>query len=112
MRDHAVYTSTGDHAVYTSTAERLGIPAPSMNVLNHEFSGKIALTGKDADVVINEISLIETLDSIQERLAILQPNPALEKEFAELANIRKEYVKLEKKLLEQKAAWEALKQDE
>lgn len=83
-----------------------------INVLNHAFSGKIELTGKDADIVINEISLTETLAIIQDRLAMLQPNPTLEKEFAELANIRNEYVKLEKKLLEQKAAWEALKQDE
>ena len=36
----------------------------------------------------------------------------LEKEFAELANIRKKYIKLEKKLLEKKAVWEALKRDE
>ena len=85
---------------------------PGYPTMTHDLSGKLSLSGDGADILINEVSLNETLASIQERLAILQPNPALEKEFAELANIRKKYIKLEKKLLEKKAVWEALKRDE
>ena len=105
MRDH---TAPYIRPPYNN-ATSAGTEYPTVT---HDLSGKLSLSGDSADIVINEVSLNETLASIQERLAILQPNPVLEKEFAELANIRKEYVTLEKKLLEKKAIWEALKRDE
>lgn len=106
MRDH-----TAPYLVNGIASNSIGAGVISMQEV-HDLSGKLSLSGDGADILINEVSLNETLASIQERLAILQPNPALEKEFAELANIRKKYIKLEKKLLEKKAVWEALKQDE
>ena len=58
------------------------------------------------------VSITQTLNDIQARLAILQPNPELEKEFLELAKIREQYIKLEKTLLEKKAVWDALGRDD
>ena len=80
--------------------------------MSHEVSGKMVINGPDADVEINGVSITQTLSGIQERLAILQPNPELEKEFLELAKIREQYIKLEKILLEKKAVWDALGRDD
>ena len=51
----------------------------------------------------------KTLLDLQERMAIMVPNPALEKEFEELRACADRYRKLEKKFSEQKAIWETLK---
>jgi len=72
----------------------------------------MVINGSDADIEINGVSITQTLSGIQERLAILQPNPELEKEFLELAKIREQYIKLEKTLLEKKAVWDALGRDD
>ena len=110
MRDH---TAPYIRPPYTNATSVISMQeVTGYPTVTHDLSGKLSLSGDGADILINEVSLNETLASIQERLAILQPNPALEKEFAELANIRKKYIKLEKKLLEKKSVWEALKRDE
>ena len=71
-------------------------------------SGTITLEGKDADVIIDGVSLKDTLKGINDRLAILQVNPALEAEFDELHALGEQYRALERKLLEKKAVWDAL----
>ena len=71
-------------------------------------SGTITLEGKDADVIIDGVSLKETLKGLNDRLAILQVNPALEAEFDELHALGEQYRALERKLLEKKAVWNAL----
>ena len=71
-------------------------------------SGTIELTGKDADIIFDGVSLKETLKGLNDRLAILQVNPALEAEFDELHALGEQYRALERKLLEKKAVWDAL----
>lgn len=71
-------------------------------------SGQITLDGPDADIVIDGVSLKETLKGLNDRLAILQVNPALEAEFDELHALGEKYRALERKLLEKKAVWNAL----
>ena len=101
----------------------LQIPEPMIQ--NHEWTdwnfdmsqqtkieGTVSITGDDADLEIAGVSITQTLNDIQARLAILQPNPELEKEFLELAKIREQYIKLEKTLLEKKAVWDALGRDD
>mgnify|MGYP000397210034 FL=1 len=70
------------------------------------------ISGDDADIEINGVSLKQTLEDIQQRMAILQPNPELEKEFKELREIRQQYIKLERNLLEKKEMWETLNKDD
>ena len=70
--------------------------------MSHDIDGKMRISGDDADIEINGISLKQTLEDIQQRMAILQPNPELEKEFKELREIRQQYIKLERNLLEKK----------
>ena len=71
-------------------------------------SGTLQLQGEDADIIINGTSLSKTLQSLNDRLAILQVNPELEAEFDELQAIAEKYRSLEKKLLEKKKVWAAL----
>jgi len=68
---------------------------------------KIRIT--DTDIELDGWSLRETLRTITERLAVLEPNPALEREFEELRACADHYRDLEKKFLDQKAMWETLK---
>jgi hypothetical protein len=65
-----------------------------------EFKGNITWKGRD---------LKDWLESIETRLGMLQPNPALEAEWDELADIRRQYVELEKKLLEKQRVFDILK---
>jgi hypothetical protein len=79
--------------------------------MSHDIDGKMRITGEDADIEINGISLKDTLHSLQERMAILEPNPALEAEFKELRDIRQKYIELERNLLEKKQMWDTLNKD-
>jgi hypothetical protein len=72
----------------------------------------IDLKGDDADVVINGVSLSKTLSGIQERLGLLEMNPALENEFDELRAAANHYRELEKRFKEQKQVWETLKKQD
>ena len=61
------------------------------------------------DIVIGGQSLMKTLDVINERLAILQPNTRLESEWAELKELGERYRAMEQDLLEKARAWDILK---
>ena len=61
------------------------------------------------DIKIGGKSLTEAIDKIEERLAILHPNPELEDRWEELKNLRKQYQELEKDLLEKEKMWSILK---
>jgi len=63
----------------------------------------------DADITIGDRSLKEFMNNVEERLAILKPNPALEDRWTELKELRNKYVELEKELLEKELMWEKLK---
>jgi len=76
---------------------------------NSTSSGKIQLTGDNADVEINGVSLKKTLDSINSRLNILQPNVKLEEEWQELKTLGDQYRALEKDLEEKSKMWQVLK---
>ena len=71
---------------------------------------KVEIT--DKDLVIDGLSLRDFMQTVNERLAIVQPNPALEKEFTELKECADRYRELEHKLLDQKRIWETLKKQD
>jgi hypothetical protein len=72
-------------------------------------SGQISLTGDDADIVINGVSLTEKLDAIAERLNILDVNKELEEEWDQLRAIGEQYRQLEEELKAKSAMWKTLK---
>ena len=67
---------------------------------NADFEGEVTIKGK---------SLSEMLDKIEERLAILHPNPELEDRWDELKELGKRYKELEAELIEKEKVWAILK---
>jgi hypothetical protein len=72
-------------------------------------SSKITLEGADADIEINGISLLKTMQEIQSRLNLLQPNTALEEEWEELYALGRKYRALEQQIKDKQATWDRLK---
>lgn len=66
----------------------------------------------DGDITVKGRSLTQTLEKIEERLAILIPNVRLEEDWKELQNLRMQYVELERKLLEQQRVFDILKKSD
>jgi hypothetical protein len=63
----------------------------------------------EADIEINGISLLKTMQEIQSRLNLLQPNTVLEKEWEELFELGRKYRELEQQIKEKQATWDRLK---
>ena len=69
----------------------------------------LTLQGEDADIMINGVSLNDTLKNIEQRLGILRPNPDLEAEWDQLKALGNQYRELEKQLKEKSNMWSKLK---
>ena len=67
---------------------------------NADFEGDVTIKGKN---------LSEMLEKIDERLAILHPNPELEDRWKELQSLREAYVELEREIIEKERVWAILK---
>lgn len=63
----------------------------------------------DSDIVLDGRSLRDFMEEVGDRLAILVPNPELEKDFEQLKNLKDQYETLEAELLEKAKAWDTLK---
>lgn len=86
----------------------------TLNVADHDTGLYVAGNSgiqldSGADIKIGDKSILDTLDKIQERLAILEPNPELEQEWNQLKQLGDQYRELEKQLIEKQKAWETLK---
>lgn len=82
----------------------------SGELVRRTASGKLTLPGPDADIEINGVSLKHTLLGIQQRLALLQPNPELEAEWHQLRALGEQYRALEAQLLQKQHTWNTIKQ--
>ena len=67
------------------------------------------LRGDNADILINEKSLMKTLEAIEQRLNILTANQEMEAEWDELRELGERYRDLEKRCLEKSEVWKKLK---
>ena len=67
---------------------------------NADFEGEVTIKGKN---------LTDMLEKIDERLAIIHPNPKLEDKWDELKELGKRYRELEQELLEKEKVWSILK---
>ena len=65
-----------------------------------DFEGEVTLKGK---------SLTDMFAKIEERLAILHPNPELEDKWDELKELAKRYKELEAEIIEKEQMWAILK---
>jgi hypothetical protein len=100
------------YSISTGSTDTLSIDWDSLGLqdININTSNTIRVDGPGADVVINGESLVDTLRGIQDRLAILRPNPDLEQRWQQLRDLREEYQRLEQDILEKERAWAALQQ--
>lgn len=99
------YSVSGSNG-YTNTAWSTSV-APMTVTQN----ATIELNGDRADLVINGVSLKDTLTAIESRLAILKPAVELEAEWAELKRLGDEYRKMEKEIQEKMKSWDILKKN-
>ena len=110
--------STGSNGYYVSATTA---PSPwkisnlnnATNVIisSDDNAGKIKLVGKNADIDINGVSLKDTLAKIEQRLAILKPDVAMEAEWQELKDLGDAYRKLEAEITEKMKTWDILKKE-
>jgi len=96
--------------VYTITGGGIDPQITWNNAWTTAPSGRMELRGQDADLVINGRSLVQSLDAIEQRLAILRPNPELEAQWQQLRELGDRYRELEKELLQKNRMWEILQQ--
>lgn len=63
----------------------------------------------DGDLKVKGKSIVDSLDRIEERLAILRPNEELEEKWENLRGLRKMYMELEAEIKEKEQIWATLK---
>lgn len=71
-----------------------------------KISGSVDISN---DLRVDNISILETLEKINQRLAILKPNPELEQRWEKLRELRQQYIDLEKDILEKEQIINILK---
>lgn len=106
-----VFTNTGAAGqVYTTN----GTGAASWATISADpnLQGKTLQVNGDADITgeltVQGVKLSDRLDKIDERLAILHPNPELEERWENLRGLRQAYLELEKEILEKEKMWAIL----
>ena len=72
-------------------------------------SGTIQIQGENADIKINDKSMVTWMEAVEERLNMLSPNPELEKDWDDLRSLGNRYRALERKCKEKAQMWAALK---
>jgi len=102
------YTVTGSMTSPTFTTAT-GTAAPWATYNPNTTSARINLTGDEADIEVNGWSLVAAVKRIEERLGLLQPNPELEQEWADLRELGNQYRKLEQHIKDKQATWDKLK---
>jgi hypothetical protein len=71
-----------------------------------EFEHDVTMSG---DLKIQGKSIKESLDKIEDRLAILHTNEELEENWENLRGLRKMYMELEAEIIEKEKMWAILK---
>lgn len=102
--------SSGNYTIAGSGQNTVWATSASPYVMN--TSGRIDITGEQADINMNGKSLRTWMEAVEQRLAILQPNPLLEAEWTELKELGDRYRTLEKDIKEKMKTWDILKQPE
>ena len=79
---------------------------PSLKGSTLKVNGDADITG---ELTVQGVKLSDRLDKIDERLAILHPNPELEDKWDELKELGKRYKELEQEIIEKEKVWTILK---
>ena len=81
----------------------------SIGSISPHRNSSLSLHGEDADITINGESLMTMIRGIQDRLNILAPDPAMEQEWSELAELRQAYETKLQECREKSRMWQILK---
>ena len=95
-----VLTSNGTNTGWITQADP-SLKGATLSVKGDaDFEGNVTIKGKN---------LTEMFEKIEERLAILHPNPELEDRWDELKDLAKRYKELEAEIIEKEKVWAILK---
>jgi hypothetical protein len=109
----AVGSSIYDSTSITGTGlSNQNLVYSNSNYFDFAANSVLSIKGKNADIEINDKSLMTTLRAIEKRLGWLDFNHELEKEWAELKELADRYRELEKQCQEKVDMWSALKKSE
>ena len=102
------YTITSS-PLYTGTN---GVNWDNITISSDPIHNTLAVKGDanfEGDVTIKGKSIADSLERIEERLAILRPNEELEAKWENLRGLRKAYMELEAEIKEKEKVWGILK---
>ena len=91
--------TTGTNYAWNTTSTTTSIENTLQVKGDSEFDGDITVRGR---------SLTDFMDSVEQRLNILRPNPALEAEWDQLRELGEQYRELEQQLTEKAQMWAVL----
>jgi hypothetical protein len=95
-----VLTSNGTSGQWATLTADPNLKGASIQVKGDaEFEGEVTIKGK---------KLSDMFEKIEERLAILHPNPKLEDKWDELKELGKRYKELEAEIIEKERMWAIL----
>jgi hypothetical protein len=96
-----VYTTNGTGATWATITADSNLQGTTLSVKGDaDFEGEVKIKGK---------SLTGMFEKIEERLAILHPNPELEEKWDNLRALRNAYMELEAEIKEKEKIWGILK---
>ena len=96
-----VLTTNGTSSNWATVTADPNLQSSTLKVMgNAEFEGDVKIKGKD---------LADMFEKIEERLAILHPNPELEEKWDNLRALRNAYMELEAEIKEKEKIWGILK---
>lgn len=99
--------SSSTYSVFgTSTDYTWSGPSISQTGAKVHIRGDAVFEG---NITWQDRDMREWFENVESRLAILRPNPDLEREWSELAELRQRYVELERRLLEKQQVFDILK---
>ena len=109
------YSGYGSNGLTVGGISSIGYPtaswASASSTVTNSISGQLTVAGENADIKVGERSLIDFMDKVEGRLGILRPNEELESRWEQLKELRRQYVELEKDLIEKEKMWELLKKE-
>ena len=107
-----VYSIGTNGSTGWSTLNAYTNPTVTLNdSLQVKDKGLLEIRGDNADIVINGVSLNETLANINARLGMMRPNPKIEAEWDELRELGDRYRALEADIKDKMQMWELLKKE-
>lgn len=103
------YVSVANDTKITTSSGGMGWPK---GTFTGDPCGSPVSTKDDIeDILLNQATIFNKIEKIEERLAILVPNPEIEARYANLRKLHKQYKKLEKEILESEEIIRILKSD-